>query len=143
MSKGGKFGLGSVMTCIVSPKRMLLVEDESFADSFKKLPGGSIEQIDADVIAAAIREVREETGIQLLREEVELILEEQNEKGKYRPYLCLARISEEKLDTRLEIADENGHPMMTKVFPRMQVSTMRGLLEKHRSLVCEAETLFA
>lgn len=124
---------------------MLLVKDPSFEDAFWKLPGGSIETGDEDATTAAIREAEEETGIKILEAEMELISAEQKEcaLGKYHPFLFLARVSEEKLDTRLPIADENGEPMKTEVFKRMQVSTMRGLLEKHRDLVCEAEGVFA
>ena len=143
MCTGGKFCLGTVMICIITKTRMLLVKDETFPDAFWKLPGGSVERGDSDAVAAVIREAKEETGIQLLTEEIELVLEQEVENGKYRPALCLARISEEKLDTRLPVADENGHPMKTEVFKRGQVSTMKDLLEKHRCLICEAETVFA
>ena len=142
MCTGGKFCLGTVMICIITKTRMLLVKDETFPDAFWKLPGGSVERGDSDAVAAVIREAKEETGIQLLTEEIELVLEQEEIRGRYRPSLYLARVSEEKLDTRLPIADENGHPMKTEVFKRMQVSTMRGLLEKHRVLVCEAEMMF-
>ncbi|MDO8566597.1 MAG: NUDIX hydrolase [bacterium] len=129
--------IGSVVTCIISQTRILLVKDESRINARWKLPGGNIESSDGDVIAAAIREVREETGVKLLPEEVHLRSEERRTKPYY-PYCCVANVTEEKIDTRLKIADENGHPIRVADFKRSEVPTMVDLLERHRVFVREA-----
>ncbi len=131
--------LGAVMTCIISPTRMILVKDGR-RNALWKLPGGGIETGDKDVIAAAIRENAEETGIKLEREEVIPCAEQRRtEEGVYYPYFYLAQVSEEKLDTRLEIADENGQPIRVAAFNRGEVPTMVDLLERHRSFIRAVE----
>jgi len=133
--------LGSVVTYIVSPTLAVavLVREERRRDAQWKLPGGRIEPADGGVIAAAIREVEEETGIRLLPEELTLLYSERRTNGVYFPYFCTASISEEKLDTRLPIADENGKPMRTGVFSRAEIPTMPDLLERHRPFIWEVE----
>lgn len=139
MGTNGKPDLGAVVIYIISPTRALLVKDPSFRDALWKLPGGGIEPDDADIIAAAIRESREETGIQLLPKEVELRSEQRRTNGAYYPYFCVARVSERKLNARFKIANENGRPIMTGIFERMEVPTMRDMLERHRFFIREIE----
>jgi len=136
----GRSGLGTVVICVVSKTRILVVRDEMFPNPLWKLPGGSIEREDSDVIAAAIREVMEETGVELVPEELEVISEQHiDEDGRYHPYLCIARVTEEKMDTRLPVAEEDGNPMRTDVPKRAIVSTMKGFLDRHRDFICEVE----
>lgn len=132
----GKPDLGSVMMCIVSPTRIVLVKDEAFVDARWKLPGGGIEPTDGGIVAAAIREAREETGMDLAPKEIMLCSNQRRAKdGTYYPYLCLAQVSEEKLDTHQKIADENGKPIRVADFRRAEVSMMVDLLERHRGFV--------
>ena len=138
---GERSNLGSVLTCILSPEsnEIVLIKDKRFFDPRWKLPGGSIEPEDVDVIAAAIRECREETGIQLIAAEVSIHSKHwRDEYGKYHPYFCIARIAKEKLDTHLKIGDENGRPLMVATFDRSEVPTMGELLDRHRPLVTKA-----
>ncbi|MFA6408236.1 MAG: NUDIX domain-containing protein [Candidatus Paceibacterota bacterium] len=129
------------MTCIVSPSRVLLVKDESKHDPLWKLPGGSVESDDADIIAAAIRETKEETGIQLLPGELRLLLKARSESGVYYPNFFVAHVSEDKLDTRAKVAYESGdpsQPMKVGVFNREEVPMMPDLLERHRRALQQA-----
>ena len=126
------------MTCVVSETRMLLVK-ESRPQELWKLPGGKIEKSDRDIIAAAIREVLEETGIQLFSEEVKLWSKQRRVDGIYYPYFCVAWVSEEKLETRLNITKENGQQIKTGLFDREEVSMMMDLLDRHRSFIQEVE----
>lgn len=138
-SRGGP-DLGSVVLCVFSPTRIVLVKDKSFPEPFWKLPGGSIESTDTGIISAAIRECREETGIQLTMGEVFLhsLWWERRGKTAYRPSFCIVRVSEEKLDTRLKVGDEDGHALMVAAFDKEEVPIMVDLLEQHRPLVNEA-----
>ncbi len=114
---------------------MILIKDGR-PNALWKLPGGGIETSDEDVIAAAIREDAEETGIKLEREEVVLCAEQRRtEEGVYYPYFCLAQVSEEKLDTRFKSGDENGKPIKVTAFDRTEVPTMVDLLERHRFFI--------
>lgn len=130
----------SVLICIISPTRMVLVKDKRFKDSYWKLPGGGIESKDANVIAAAIRECLEETGIQLLPSEFPFHFPDWRKDGAYRPHFCIARITEKKLDTRLKFGDENGHIIMVAAFERFEVPEMPDLLAPHRPFVNQAMT---
>ncbi len=124
--------LGAVMTGIVSPKRIVLVKDPMRTPALWKIPGGSIE-FGETVIEAAIRESQEETGIELLMEEIRHHSEEARVPGqRYRPHFCIARVSEEKLDTHKKRGDENGNPIMVGVFDLAEVAQMVDLLDPHR-----------
>lgn len=129
---------GAVVTCILSPTRIVLVMDENgnFSASRWKLPGGSIER-EERIVAAAIRECREETGIRLLSKEVSLHSWHWRGEGGYRPHLCIARVTEEKLDTRAEIGQETAGPLLVKAFQRHEVLEMPDLLDRHRILIKE------
>ncbi|MFA6279062.1 MAG: NUDIX domain-containing protein [Candidatus Paceibacterota bacterium] len=130
------------MTYIISPTRALLVIDESKCNPLWKIPGGTIELTDEGVIAAATRESFEETGVQLLPEEVVLFSKEKRRDGIYYPHLCVASVSEEKLDTRARVtyeSGENDRPLKTGVLNRAEVPVMLDLLERHRHFVHEVE----
>jgi len=142
----GKPDLGRVKVYIVSPTRALLIRDRRFSDALCKLSGGHIESgdhtksDDDGVIATAIREVREETGVELFPEEVELVWNEFGLDGiHYDPYFCVARVTEEKLDTREEIGNENGSPIETVIVNRAEILTMPDLLEDHRPFIRKIE----
>ena len=129
---------GAVVTCILSPTRIVLVLDEqgSFDSPRWKLPGGSLEGKER-IVSAAIRECLEETGIRLLSREI--LLHSWHWRGKegYRPHLCIAQVTEEKLDTRLAVGQETNGPLLVKAFKRTQVLGMPDLLDKHRALIEE------
>lgn len=129
---------GAVMICVVSPTRMVLVKDKRFPCPRWKLPGGGIEPTDIDVISAAIRECQEETGLSLALNEVSLHSTQIRKNGSYRPHLCIAEVTEEKLDTRVKIGNEDGRDIMVGAFDRDEVPTMVDLLQVHRGLVNEA-----
>jgi 8-oxo-dGTP pyrophosphatase MutT (NUDIX family) len=140
---GRKLGkAGAVMTAVISPTRILLVQEER-PDALWKLPGGTIEETDEDTVVAAIREVYEETGVRLDRKEMTLCSEERRAEGKYFPAFCLAEVPEEKLDTRKPINDEDGRPIKTGLFDRSEVPTMIDLLERHRGFITAIEELAA
>lgn len=139
MGTGRRSDLGSVMTYVVSQKRAVLIKDKSKQNALWKLPGGGIEISDKTVVAAAIREVEEEIGIKLLRDEVFLMTEQRRENGTYYPYFCIARVSEEKLNTRKKVGDEDGKPLMVADFERAEIPTMLDLLERHRPFIQEIE----
>ena len=131
------------MMAIISPTRIILVKDGR-PNALWKLPGGTIEEKDAGIIAAAIREADEETGIKLLPEEVMLCANQRRAKdGKYYPYLCLAQVSEEKLESRLKVADEDGKPIWTAIFDRTEVPAMLDLLNRHRGFINALEEVSA
>jgi len=136
--------LGATKVYVVSADgHVVLVRNKNSPHPRKeywKLPGGSIDATDEDVISAAIREVREETGILLERVELELVTEQYTgEDGKFHPYLYIARISREKMNSRHEIGDENGYEMEVGIFHGRVIATMKDLLPKHRNYVCEIE----
>lgn len=115
---------------------MLLIRDKRFDTPCWKLPGGGVESIDADVIAAAIRECKEETGIQFVAEEISIYSEQRrDEAGIYHPHFCIAPVTEEKLDTHFKIGNENGRPLMVATFEKGEVPTMGDLLDRHRAFV--------
>lgn len=118
---------------------MILIKDESFHDARWKLPGGGIEAADAGIVAAAIREAREETGMEFAPEEMTLRCDQRRANGTYYPYLCLAQVSEEKLDSHQKVADENGRPIRVADFERDEVPTMLDLLERHRQFIQNVE----
>ena len=130
----------SVLICVLSPTRLVLVKDKMFAEPRWKLPGGGIESTDANVIAAAIRECREETGIHLLPTEFPFHFQNWRENGAYRPHFCIARVTEEKLDTRLKFGDENGRSIMVAAFGRAEVLDMIDVLDHHRPFLNQAMT---
>ena len=133
---------GSVKVGILSPTRVILIKKIHYDDPLWALPGGGIDDDDTDIIGAIIRETAEETGIELLRSEIEHILEETLGE-RYAPHLCIARISEEKLDTRKPFGDENGRRLQVAAFDRSEVPTMPDLLERHRPFVHELEQRYA
>lgn len=138
--------LGSVMTAVISPTRILLVMDESKHNPRWKLPGGGIEQKrdGGSIIAAAIRETSEEAGIELSPEEVVLCANQRRAKdGTYYPYLCLAQVTEERLETRYKLGDEDGKPIKTALFERGEVPMMLDLLERHRGFIKALEEVSA
>ncbi len=143
MGTGRRSDLGAVMTYVVSPTRAVLIKDKSKQNALWKLPGGGIEESDRDIIAAAIREVLEETGIVLSREEITLVAEQKRENGMYYPYFCVACVSEKKLDTREKVGDEDGKRIMVSDFERTEVPTMLDLLERHRPFIREAEKMLS
>lgn len=126
----------SVLILVASPTRLVLVKNKGHRAPLWKLPGGGVESTDKNRKAAAIRECQEETGIRLLAEE---ILEHswKRHKDGHSQHLFIAKVTEEKLDTRLKVGNEDGYPIMVAAFDRNEVPTMPGLLEKHRSLINE------
>lgn len=131
---------GSVVTCILSPTRIVLIIDRKFTEPYWKLPGGRVELTDMNVGIAAIRECREETGIQFFLGEISLHSKHQRQGGLYRPYLCVARVTESRLDTRLEISDEGNGSIIIKAFERKNVLKIDNLLKPHRILIEEVLT---
>ncbi|MCX6787666.1 MAG: NUDIX domain-containing protein [Candidatus Kaiserbacteria bacterium] len=131
----------TVRVCIMSLTRILLIRDKWFETPYWKLPGGGIESIDADIIAAAIREIEEEVGMRLVRAEVAVCSTDWRDEQKiYHPHFCIARVTEEKLDMHLKIGDENGRPLMVATFEKNEVPTMGDLLDQHRPFVKMALT---
>lgn len=98
----------SVITLIHSEKRIVLVWDPTYRDPHWKLPGGGIdESTDETVIKAAIRECSEETGICL--SELEITLHScKSHKGRGYLHFCIAKVTEEKIDTRSAFGIEFG-----------------------------------
>ena len=146
--------LGSVAIYIISPTRTVLVIDESFTDAHWKLPCGGVEDWDggsavaaitdaaeqtkARIIAAAIREAREETGgIELVPAEITLVEEQARVSGFYYPHFCVACVSEEKLDTHRDIGDEDGKKLTVADFYRGEMQ--QKILERHRTFVKRVE----
>lgn len=136
--------LGAVMVYIVSPSRALLVKDKSKHNPLWKLPGGSIEESDASPMAAAIREAREETGVQLLPCELFLLSKARMEGVVYYPNFFVARVSEGKIDTRAKRTYESGDlskPLRVGAFHKEEVSMMIDLLERHRQAIQQADCM--
>ena len=131
--------LGSAVTYIFSPTGTVLVKDEGRPDPLWKLPGGHIEPSDAGVIAAAIREVLFETGIQLTAGEIRIVKEQRRTGNSYQPYLCIARVSESKLRTRKRIGDENGKPLKTRIFSRAEALSLADIIRSHLFFIREIE----
>ena len=143
--------LGAVMTYIVSPTRTVLVKDTAKTNPRFKLPGGSIEPSDAGkvendefgVIAGAIREVKEETGIELSSTEVKWWYGDSGRGTReyYLPHFCVAEVSEEKLDTHTKTGDEDGIEIVVKTFDRAEIAELDEdvVLWKHLRLIRDAE----
>lgn len=130
--KKARLDLGAVMILIASPTRVVLIMDRSFVNPQWKLPGGSIEMADQNVINAAVREAQEETGILLYRERIILHSVHRRVDGVYYPHLCVALVTEAELDTRRKTGNENGHPIKVQAFARMTALTATNMLERHR-----------
>ena len=135
-----KPNLGAVMTLVASPTRVVLVKEMERPCALWKLPGGSIEPIDQgvgreQVIAASIRETLEETAIALARDEVRFQFEDSRDNHRYTPYLCVAEVSEEKLDTHARITDGDGKPTVVNTFLFDELIAMEDLLPRHRDLI--------
>lgn len=126
----------SVLIFIASPTRIVLVKDKKYELPLWKMPGGGVETTDINHSAAAVRECKEETGIRLLPGEITHFSREPHDDGHYQ-HIFIAQLTEEKLDTRLKIGNENGHPLMVAAFPKSEVPTMLDLLEQHRPLIVE------
>lgn len=124
----------SVLILVVSPTRLILVKNKRHKAPLWKLPGGGVEPTDKNRKAAALRECQEETGICLLAEEILEYSWERHEDGHCQ-YLFIAQVTEEKLDTRLRVGNEDGHPIMVAAFDRTEVPTMPELLEVHRVFI--------
>ena len=133
--------LGSVATYVISPKKAVFVFDENKHDPLHKLPCGHIEPGDAGIIAAAKREVLEETGIMLLDSEIALIKTQRRDGGIYYPYFCLAHISEKELSARKKIGDEDGSPIKTRIFNRAELPMRLNMefVPKHIQFIREIE----
>ncbi len=127
----------SVITLIHSETRIVLVWDPSFNKPRWKLPGGGIEPTDLTVIDAAIRECHEETGINLFREEITLFSCQPHKSRASNLYRCIARVTEEKLDTRSEFGSEGTHLIKVKAFWIEEVLRKVHLLPQHRPLIEE------
>ena len=127
-------GYGSVMVGIISPTRMVLVIQRVKTDPRWKLPGGKIEQGES-ILEAAIREVKEETGIELSPGELEHRSGDRYEGKVYYPHFCIARVDELKIDERIRRGFEDGEPIETAIFERAEPATMPDLLERHRAFV--------
>ena len=130
-------GVLAVIALICSPTRVVLVLDPSFTYSHWKLPGGGIKPTDDTVISAAIRECKEETGILLTRQEVTLFLCQPHESKTRGPYLCIAKVTEKKLDTRYAFGKEETHNIKVAAFRIEKVLTEMDLLQQHRSFIRE------
>lgn len=124
--------LGAVVVLIASPTRVVLIMDRSFVNPKWKLPGGGIEIADQNVVNAAVREAQEETGILLSRERVILHSVHRRVDGVYYPHLCVALVTEEELDTRRRVGNEDGHPVKVQAFARMTALTTTNMLERHK-----------
>ncbi|MBI2409663.1 NUDIX hydrolase [Candidatus Kaiserbacteria bacterium] len=125
---------GAVMTCVLSPTRILLVKEAHRSGAMWKLPGGSVSQGES-IIEAARREVLEEAGLELSG----LTLHSVEQRGAaYRPFLCIACVSEEKLNEHALVGDEDGQPTIVATFGHEAVRLMKDVLEPHRVLIDEA-----
>ena len=142
--------LGSVQVCVVSndgPKKMImvLVKDLNLRPLLLwKNPGGGIEECDGpegsdeSLFAAAIREVWQETKIQLLKEELRLIQRQMRvEGGGYIPNVFIATVQREKIDGMPQFTESDGEKMQTGKFSWKEVLGMRDLLMSHRKCIEE------
>jgi ADP-ribose pyrophosphatase YjhB (NUDIX family) len=128
---------GSVMTCIISPKRHILLVRKLYSPEgvFWKFPGGKIKRTDKGIVPAAARETTEETGMKgLLPEEVKLYWKQWELSGIYYPHLCIARVSEEKLNTRERFTFDDNSPLETGIFEQSEIPMMMPLLLKRHHL---------
>lgn len=141
--------LGAVMTAVISPTRIVLVKQLERAGASWKLSGGSVEKADPgmgeqQVVAAAVRETEEETGIALEPSEVRFCFEHDRTTEEYYPYFCLAEVSEEKMDTRAAITyDDYGRPVEVQAFTHKEAWAMPNLLARHRVLLDKLTTAMA
>lgn len=150
--------LGGVVIAMYSPTRTILIREEWRVDPRYKFPGGHIERKkdteraldlqetlegivfkDALVIAAAMREAFEETGVWLCPEQVILHRHEDRNAWSYRPYLCLAQVSEEQLDMHDDVTYEEHDPARpARVFEfRMDALLLmrKRVLEEHHGFL--------
>ena len=129
---------GAVMIAVISATRILLVKDKSFTDPRWKLPGGSVEAEDTDITSAAIRELGSETGLRLKRWRFTILTDERRTEERYRPHLCVVRLTETKLDSHEPVGNEDGKQLEVRAFTHAEVLAMTGILTQHLDLIREA-----
>jgi ADP-ribose pyrophosphatase YjhB (NUDIX family) len=83
------------------------------------IPKGKIENFDKDKIETAIRETKEETGLEIKRENInekENVIEYRNKKGKIykKVYYYLTYLKEENIDCKLQIEEVDWCGFLTK-----------------------------
>lgn len=127
---------GAVKVAVLSPKgEILLIINRNRPNALWCLPGGTIE--DGETIAeAAVREVFDETGIELEFEDVKLCKEEV--KGhRYVPHLALAIVDQEVFDQHPKHGDENGATLDIAGFALDEAAEMVDLVETYRPFLKE------
>lgn len=140
MTIGNQKNPGAVKIVVLSPTRIILIIEDGKPEPLWKIPGGSLRRGEG-VIAGAIRECEEETGIRLLPEEIHILSKERLEGRVYHPFYCAAFVSEEKLDTRKLRTYEGGDrrfAIRTGLFPREEPLRMPDLLQQHLPAIEQA-----
>ena len=132
---------GAVKVAIISPKgEVLFIKNPNRPDPKNALPGGSIE--DGETLKqAAVREIRDETGIILTEDEIELVHEEQTGKP-YCPHLCKAEISQERFDRYDRVGDENGDTLLVEPIRLIEACERSDMLWTYQPFIRELATAF-
>ncbi|HET9850186.1 MAG TPA: NUDIX domain-containing protein [Candidatus Saccharimonadales bacterium] len=125
MSSNGSFRvIPTVFVAALSAGKVVLVhrQNTGFFDDFWDLPSGHIEDGEA-IKSAAVRELKEETGLSVKAEDLELFNVTQNFMSGGRPYLYFMfktekwqgkpRVTEPNLSTAVEAHPLNNLPKVT------------------------------
>lgn len=127
---------GAVKVAIISPTgQVLLIKNPDRPDPKYALPGGSIENGET-LRQAAVREIKDETGVLLQESEVQLVHEECPGRPYY-PYLCKAEISQERFDRFDRYGDENGATLLVEPFKLTEASKLPDLLWTYQPFIRE------
>lgn len=115
-------------------KRTVLVsEDLGKTPIFMKIPGGRRRPQDRDPVDTAVREIFEETGIRVERDELQFVVSKSRHGHTY--WLYSAEIAEERFEERFTVAKngEQVHVLTLLEFTQRQ----REILPPHLDLIQE------
>ncbi len=133
---------GAVKVAILSPTAdVIMIMNPERDDPKWGLPGGTLEDGET-VLGAAVREIKDETGLVLEETDIKLVHPESTG-FPYCPSLCLAVLDQEHFNRHHRTGDENGDLLLVKAFTLDEALSMTNVLWRHQKFVKELAVAFA